>query len=86
MIIKRAAGDLAAHVFLSRFHFDRVVSVVCGESPARFRHRVLLERAAYRLVASGQGVLEIALEAGYSSHEAFTRAFQRAYGARPSSL
>jgi AraC-like DNA-binding protein len=75
--------DLAARVHLSRFHFDRVVSAVAGETPARFRRRVLLERAAYRLVTTGAGILEVALEAGYSSNEAFTRAFRRAYGVAP---
>jgi AraC-like DNA-binding protein len=76
--------DLAARVYLSRYHFDRVVTAVAGETPARFRRRILLERAAYRLLTTDAGLLEIALEAGYSSHEAFTRAFQRAYGAAPS--
>jgi AraC family transcriptional regulator len=76
--------ELAARVYMSRFHFDRVVSATSGETPARFRRRVLLERAAYRLVTSDTSVLEVALEAGYSSNEAFTRAFQRAYGVPPS--
>jgi AraC-like DNA-binding protein len=76
---------LAARAYLSRFHFDRVVSAAAGETPARFRRRVLLERSAYRLVTSDRGVLEIAVEAGYSSNEAFTRAFRRAYGTGPSS-
>jgi hypothetical protein len=75
---------LAAGLYLSRFHVDRIIAAVGGESPARFRRRVLLERAAYRLVTGDSGVLDIAVEAGYSSHEAFTRAFQRAYGAAPS--
>ena len=44
---------------------------------------MLLERAAYRLVTSGRTILDIAVEAGYSSHEAFTRAFTRAYGVAP---
>jgi AraC-like DNA-binding protein len=79
-----SAGDLAARAYLSRFHFDRVVSAASGETPGRFRRRVLLERAAYRLVTSGLGVLDVAVEAGYSSHEAFTRAFVRAYGVQPS--
>lgn len=30
------------------------------------------------------GILEIAIEAGYGSHEAFTRSFRRAYGVAPS--
>jgi AraC family transcriptional regulator len=76
--------DLAARLYLSRFHFDRVVCAVSGEGPGRFRRRVLLERAAYRLLSSETGILDIAVEAGYSSHEAFTRAFRRAYGTAPS--
>lgn len=78
------AGDLAARMYVSRFHCDRIVGAVSGETPARFRRRILLERAAYRLVTRDLGVLDIAIEAGYSSHAAFTRAFTRAYGAAPS--
>jgi AraC family transcriptional regulator len=76
--------ELAARAHLSRFHFDRIVGAVAGETPARLRRRVLLERSAFRLVTSRATVLEIALEAGYSSNEAFTRAFRRAYGVGPS--
>ena len=42
-----------------------------------------LGHAAFRLVTSDSTVLEVALEAGYGSNEAFTRAFRRAYGAAP---
>jgi AraC family transcriptional regulator len=76
--------DLAARACISRFHFDRVVAAAAGETPSRLRRRVLLERAAYRLLTSENGVLEVAHEAGYSSNEAFTRAFRRAYGVSPS--
>ncbi|MCZ7589785.1 MAG: AraC family transcriptional regulator [Gaiella sp.] len=76
--------ELAARAYLSRCHFDRVVSAAAGETPARLRRRVLLERAAFRLVTTDATVLEVALEAGYSSNEAFTRAFRRAYGNGPS--
>jgi AraC-like DNA-binding protein len=76
--------ELAARAYLSRSHFDRVVAAAAGETPARFRRRVLLERAAFRLATSDAGVLDVAVEAGYSSNEAFTRAFQRAYGRAPS--
>jgi AraC-like DNA-binding protein len=79
-----SAAELAAQSFFSRFHFDRVVFAAAGETPSRFRRRVLLERAAFRLVTTDAGVLDIAVEAGYSSNEAFTRAFQRAYGTAPS--
>jgi AraC family transcriptional regulator len=75
--------DLAARLYLSRFHLDRIVSSVAGEPPRRFRRRVLLERAAYRLVTTRHSILDVAVEAGYGSHEAFTRAFSRAYGVTP---
>jgi AraC family transcriptional regulator len=76
--------DAASNAALSRSHFDRVIRAVAGEPPVAFRRRVLLERAAYQLATSTTGILEIALECGYSSHEAFVRAFRRAYGVNPS--
>lgn len=77
------AEELAARLYLSRFHLDRIVSSVAGEPPAAFRRRVLLERAAYRLATTDRSVLDVAVEAGYGSHEAFTRAFTKAYGVAP---
>jgi AraC family transcriptional regulator len=80
-----ASGEsMASRVHLSRFYFDRLVTAAAGEPPATLRRRVLLERAAYRLITTDYDVLRIALEAGYASHEAFTRAFTRAYGRAPS--
>lgn len=76
-------SEVAADNFVSRHHFDRVIRAAAGEPPGRFRRRVLLERAAYRLSASEAGILSIAIEAGYSSNEAFTRAFRRAFGQTP---
>jgi AraC-like DNA-binding protein len=77
------AGELAARVHLSRFHFDRMISAAAGEPPARLRRRVLLERAACQLAGGSLTILDVAVSAGYSSHEAFTRAFARAYGMTP---
>ena len=79
-----SADERAARQFLSRSHFDRVISATAGEPPATFRRRILMERAAFRLATGTDGILRLAVEAGYSSHEAFTRAFQRSYGVTPS--
>lgn len=76
--------EMAAAAGLSRFHFQRVVTAVAGESPARFRVRILLERAAYRLLTTDATILDVATTSGFSSHEAFTRAFRREYGDNPS--
>ncbi len=76
--------QLAERAYLSRFHFDRLVSATFGEPPAAFRRRVLLERAAYRLITSTRSVLDVAVEADFGSPEAFTRAFARGFGVSPS--
>ena len=73
----------AARLHFSRFHFDRMIRSVAGEPPQAFRRRLLLERAAYRMITTTAPLLDIAVEAGYGSHEAFTRAFTKAYGAPP---
>jgi AraC family transcriptional regulator len=75
--------QLAARLHLSRTQLDRIIRARAGETPASFRRRILLERAAYQLRATGDRVLDIAVGAGYSSHEAFTRAFIRAFGRPP---
>ena len=67
----------------SRFHFDRLITGVAGEPPAAFRRRILLERAAYRMITTTAPLIDIAVEAGYGSQEAFTRAFAKAYGVAP---
>ena len=78
------AGELAARLHVSRSQLDRVVSAAAGEAPGRLRRRLLLERAAFRLLEGKLGILDVAVEAGYASHEAFTRAFRREYGVAPS--
>lgn len=78
-----SADARASRLHFSRFHLDRVVRAVAGEPPQAMRRRVLLERAAYRMVTTSAPLIDVAVEAGYGSHEAFTRAFTRAYGVAP---
>jgi AraC family transcriptional regulator len=79
-----AAGDLASRAYLSRFYFDRLVTAALGEPPGAFRRRLLLERAAHRLATDTEPVIAVALDAGYASPDAFTRAFTRSFGITPS--
>jgi AraC family transcriptional regulator len=76
-------AEWAARLHFSRYHFDRMIRSVAGEPPSAFRRRILLERAAYRMITTTAPLIDIAVEAGYGSHEAFTRAFTKAYGAPP---
>lgn len=77
-------GTLAGRAYLSRFHFDRLLAAALGESPGRFRRRLLLERAAWQLASGRVSVTDAAFEANYGSTEAFSRAFRRSFGTRPS--
>jgi AraC-like DNA-binding protein len=76
-------AELASRAYLSRYHFDRLVRAALGESPGAFRRRLLLERAAHQL-GGADSVIDVALDAGYASPDAFTRAFTRAFGDNPS--
>ena len=55
-----------------------------GEGVYEHVRRLRLERAAQRLKLQEQPVTDIAFEAGYESHEAFTRAFHAMFGKSPS--
>ena len=56
-----SGAELASRLHLSRFHVDRLVSAAAGEPPATLRRRVLLERAAYRLITTDDDVLPVAV-------------------------
>src|SRR4051812_22545780 len=55
-----------------------------GETPLELHRRLRLERAAAQLAATDAAVTTVAFDAGYETHEAFTRAFRRAYAMAPS--
>jgi AraC family transcriptional regulator len=76
-------GTLAQEAALSPFHFHRVFRGMVGETPLELVRRVRLERAAHRLRTSDAPVTEVAFDAGYETHEAFTRAFRAAYALSP---
>ncbi len=74
---------LADEAGFSRFHFGRVFMAATGETLSEFVRRLQLERAAWRLAHTRQSVAEVAFDASYESHEAFTRAFKSAYLVAP---
>lgn len=73
---------MAAHVALSRAALCRRFAEVGGQPPAQFVQRVRMHVAARRL-AEGATVEVAALDVGYASTAAFTRAFQRVHGQAP---
>ncbi|GAA5109443.1 hypothetical protein GCM10023339_09550 [Alloalcanivorax gelatiniphagus] len=73
------AGDLDADASAAR-----LALAVGGESPSRFRGRILLERAAWLMTATDRTLQDIAAECGFTGYDVFTRAFRREFGALPS--
>jgi AraC family transcriptional regulator len=68
---------------LSRFHLSRTFSVIVGRSPTAYLRARRLTEAARSLADGAPDILSVALDAGYGSHEAFTRAFRDQFGATP---
>lgn len=74
---------LAKVAGFSPFHFHRVFKALTGESLMSHVRRLRMEKAAWRLATSKSSVLEIALESGYQTAEAFSRRFSRDFGSSP---
>ena len=77
--------NLAAIGHLSPFHFHREFRSSVGETVKQYTQRLRLEQAAYALKMREANIVDIALNAGYRSHETFSRAFKRAFGMSPKS-
>lgn len=78
--------ELAALAGLSPLHFHRIFRGMLGETPLELHRRLRLERAALQLATTDGGVTVIAFDAGFETHESFTRAFQAAYAMAPSAF
>jgi AraC family transcriptional regulator len=76
--------ELAKIACFSPFHFQRVFSEVIGETPKQFIKRLRLEEAA-RIIAfhPEESILSVALQVGFQSLEAFSRAFKNHYAVSP---
>lgn len=67
-------------------HFHRVFAAHVGESPTAYVRRLRLERAGRKLRMGAIDIGEVALAAGYESHNAFSKAFKQQFGLSPSAF
>ena len=67
-------------------HFHRVFAAHVGESPTAYIRRLRLERAGRKLRMGAIDIGEVALAAGYESHNAFSKAFKQQFGLSPSAF
>lgn len=76
---------LSAVAGLSKHHFHRQFSALFGVGVYEYVRLLRFRRASFRLAFhEHDSILTIALDSGYDSHEAFTRAFTRVFGQTPS--
>jgi len=75
--------EVAAVAHFSPYHFHRIFRGMVGESLQAHLRRLRLERAAGQLRYTDDSVLRIALNAGFESHAAFSRAFKALSGCSP---
>jgi AraC family transcriptional regulator len=71
---------------VSRFHLSRAFAASTGISLTGYMRARRLSEAAKALVKGAPDILSVALDAGYGSHEAFTRAFRQHFGVTPEQL
>ncbi|WP_263263131.1 GyrI-like domain-containing protein [Pseudomonas sp. RIT-PI-S] len=76
-------SQVAHHCNLSPFALARWFALATGWPVMRYIRARRLSEAAQALRRGAPDILEVALSAGYSSHEAFTRAFHELFGITP---
>lgn len=71
----------------SRFHFHRQFTATFGLSAHRYIQLARMKRASHRLAyTDADSVTNIAMDAGYETPDAFTRAFRQRFSQTPSSF
>lgn len=79
-------AGLADLCSVSPWHLSRLFQTNVGLAPMSYLRARRLAIAAEALATGDQEILPVAIDAGYSSHEAFTRAFANCFGVLPSTV
>jgi AraC family transcriptional regulator len=78
--------EIARHAGVTRFYLTRAFGETTGYSLMRYVRGRRLSEAARVLAKGAADILAVALDAGYGSHEAFTRAFRDQFGVTPETI
>lgn len=76
-------SDVSKETGYSYYHMTRLFSSAMGEPIGRYINKRRLYNASETLIHSDLKVIEIALDSGFESSEAFSRAFKAAFGSSP---
>jgi AraC family transcriptional regulator len=74
---------IARHAGISMWHFQRVFSAALGQPVMDYVRRRRLSQAMQELASTQKPLFDIAIDHGFGSQEAFTRAFKDMFGITP---
>jgi len=78
--------DVSAVAGVSRYHLSRTFGLATGSGLMAYVRGRRLTEAARALAAGAPDILAVALDWGYGSHEAFSRAFREQFNLTPDAL
>jgi AraC family transcriptional regulator len=78
--------DVASVAGVSRYHLSRTFSLATGTGLMAYVRARRLSEAARVLAAGAPDILTVALDWGYGSHEAFSRAFREQFALTPEAV
>jgi AraC family transcriptional regulator len=82
---KLTLNQLSDIACFSKYHFHRLFTAYTGLSLQQYVRWLRLKRAAHQLIIyKDKSIIEIAINAGFESHESFTRAFKQTCTLNPS--
>lgn len=76
--------EIAAQSFSSKYHFQRVFSILCGFTVGEYIRNRRLSLAGAELAAGNAKVIDVALKYGYENPDSFAKAFKKFHGILPS--
>lgn len=79
-------GEIARACGVSRHHIAHAFGEATGWPVMAYVRGRRLSQAARALAGGAANILDLALEGGYGSHEAFSRAFKAEFGATPEAV
>lgn len=71
------------YIGYSKRHADRIFSELLHMTPKEYVRKVILTASAEEIVKNNGSIINIAMDAGYETHEGFSRAFKRNFNINP---
>ncbi|WP_041138067.1 AraC family transcriptional regulator [Beduini massiliensis] len=78
-------SDVSKAAGYSYYHMTRLFSCVLGESVGKYMNRRRLYEASKKLIYTNDRIIDVALESGFETPEAFSRAFKLMFHCSPTS-